>query len=137
MPTTLFEVLIVIVIGIGNAGYLYWQYREHELRGRKMICLLGGKCEQVVISKYGKTFGIKNELIGLSYYFLILPLVLISFIYPAVSFLILGIAGLATLYSSYLIITQTFLLRAYCSWCIFSALINYTILILVINIFFR
>jgi uncharacterized membrane protein len=131
LPVVLF---IFIVLGILNAGYLYWQEREHERRGRPMLCPLDGECEKVVFSRFGTTFGVKNEVWGLLYYFSLIPLLVFLVYYPPLAeFSLWGILILSSgafLFSSYLFFVQLFIIRDLCSWCLLATAINYVILIL-------
>ncbi len=131
---------ITIFVGIANAGYLYWQYVQYKLTARPMLCPLDGKCEEVVGTVYGTTFGVKNEIWGLFYYFSLLGMITVYLfsagLAPIAKLFILLSSGGAVLFSTYLLFIQFFLLRKYCSWCILAALINYLIFILVIAYFF-
>lgn len=129
-------IFILLILGIINAGYLYWQHIQYVKASKTMVCPIGGKCEQVVESKYGTTFGIKNEIFGLLYYSaLIVGLLLFLFYPPLANLSKLGIivaAMLAGAFSIYLLFIQAFILQNYCSWCLIAAFINLAILILVI-----
>lgn len=94
-----------------------------------MVCLFGKDCGVVVASKYGKTFGVKNELWGVVYY---LSLIVLSFIVPATfgSRIVAFAAFAAAAFSSYLLYLQLFVLRKYCSWCLMAIAINFAILAL-------
>lgn len=130
---SLAALLLTIFAGIANAAYLYWQYRQYQLTARPMVCPLDGKCEEVVGTVYGTTFGVKNEIWGLLYYFSLLGMLGVFLFYtpfaPAARLLILVSSGGAVLFSTYLLFVQLFLLRKYCSWCILAAVINYLIFI--------
>lgn len=132
--------LIAIFAGIANAGYLYWQYLQYKSRARPMICPLDGKCEEVVDTVYGTTFGVKNEIWGLFYYFSLLGLVGAYFFFaalaPLAELLIFLSSGGAVIFSTYLLFVQLLLLRKRCSWCILATLINYLIFIFEIIYFF-
>lgn len=136
----LFSLWIVIFLGIVNAWYLYWQYKEHVRSGRAMVCPVGGKCEEVVASSYGTTLGVKNEISGLFYYFSLLALLLIfMFSEPwadAARILILVSSAGAVIFSTYLLYAQLLVLREYCSWCVAATVINYAIMALEILYFF-
>lgn len=129
-----------ILAGIANAWYLYWQWRQYKLTARPMVCPLDGKCEEVVGTVYGTTFGVKNEIWGLLYYFSLLGMIgifLFSVAYaPVARLLILFSSGGAVLFSTYLLFIQLFLLRKYCSWCLLAAFINYLIFVFEIIYFF-
>lgn len=89
-----------------------------------MFCLIGGDCGEVVGSKYGKTFGIKNEIIGMVYYVL-----LGIFIFTDSFKLAVAIAAVVSaIFSIYLLFIQSVILRKFCSWCLIAIAINFLIL---------
>ena len=105
-----------------------------------MVCIFGQSCEVVVESKWGTTLGIKNELIGIIFYIAVLALSLWQVIgseFPKLSELIFFISAMAALGSTYLLIIQFSVLKNFCSWCIFSAVINYLIFITSIFLFIK
>ncbi|MBI2640525.1 MAG: hypothetical protein HYW91_01405 [Candidatus Sungbacteria bacterium] len=131
---------ITIFAGIANAGYLYWQYRQYKLTVRPMVCPLDGKCEEVVGTVYGTTFGVKNEIWGFVYYLSLLGLIgvylfSVSFVDVAKFLIIFSSAG-AVIFSTYLLWVQLITLQKYCSWCILATLINYLIFVLEIAYLF-
>lgn len=131
--------LVFIGLGVVNTAYLYWQLWQYKQYGREMFCLIGGDCGEVVGSKYGKTLGIENEILGLLYYFGILVLLVMSLWFPSFSIvrLIMVIASvMAAAFSTYLLILQQFILHKYCSWCLFAIAINYVLLVLSYNYLF-
>ena len=136
MLTTIF---ILILGGMANAGYLYWQYWHYKRSARPMVCPLDGKCEEVVDTVYGTTFGVKNEIWGFIFYFSLLGILGVYLFSPAFAsiarfFILLSSAG-AALFSTYLLFVQLFLLRKYCSWCILATFINYLLFIFEIAYF--
>ncbi len=101
-----------------------------------MFCLIGGDCGAVVGSKYGRTFGIKNEITGMVYYFLLafysvvatlIPDTLLNFnLFVKVAVLI------ALIFSFYLLFVQSVILRKFCSWCLIAIAVNTILFYLVI-----
>lgn len=127
----IFILVVIIFLGMVNAAYLYWQGLKKQTHGRPMVCLIGGKCEDVVFSRFGITLGIKNEILGLFYYFSLLAIVALMFFLPHWSGIAIGLlllsSGLALIFSTYLLLVQILVLRDYCSWCILATFINYAI----------
>lgn len=123
--------ITLIIVGIANAAYLYWQGVERQRSGRPMICPIGGECEKVVLSRFGTTWGVKNEIWGLIFYFALLFLIAVSLGFPQFSYqatvVILFSSAVAVLFSTYLFFLQILVLRDYCSWCILATIINYVI----------
>ena len=125
---TLIITLLLSILGFLNAFYLYWQHKREVATGQKMFCLIGGDCGEVVGSKYGATFGIKNEKIGMVYYVLVGIYSLIGIFLPGIAkdFWIWAkiITGIATVFSLYLLYIQTIVLKKFCSWCLIAIAIN-------------
>lgn len=121
-------ILILSSVGFLNAYYLHYQYKQYISSGKKMYCLIGGKCEDVVSSRYGTTLGVKNELIGMAYYILLTAYLLISILVPSFgnNFALLAkiVTIIATIFSVYLLFIQTIILRTICSWCLIAIAIN-------------
>lgn len=121
-------ILLLAVLGFLNAFYLHYQYKQYINTGKKMFCLIGGRCADVISSKYGTTLGIKNELIGMAYYVFLASYLLISMIIPEFGISLMLIAKvitiIATIFSLYLLFVQAVILRMFCSWCLIAIAIN-------------
>ena len=135
MELIISSLFALTILGIIDTFLLYWQYLQLKRQGRQMICPFTEHCEDVVNSKYGKTFVIKNELIGIVYYVLFFLLLLAFTFYPSSRenlFVVIFIfSTVAFIFSSYLLFIQVFILRKFCFWCLVDIGINYTIFILV------
>jgi uncharacterized membrane protein len=113
--------LVIAFIGLLNSGYLFLSHYRHK----KIACPIGGKCNEVTESKYSKTFGIRNDFMGILYYlFVIIVGIFIYNGFREIKIIFIIIEGLALLFSIYLIYVQAFVLRSYCFYCIVSAVIN-------------
>lgn len=121
-------ILLLSILGFLNAFYLYWQHKREVATGQKMFCLIGGDCGAVVGSKYGRTFGIKNELIGMTYYVLLSLYLILAFFMPDLfrNFIIFPKLAtlIAALFPLYLLFVQAVILRMFCSWCLIAIAIN-------------
>ncbi len=100
-----------------------------------MICPVGGHCADVVNSRYSKTFGMSNELLGMAYYTALLAGPVLVGLYPSVlgtwlPFAVHAAMAGAFLMSLYLTFIQLFVLRQICTWCLTTGVINGTILVL-------
>ncbi|RJQ13447.1 vitamin K epoxide reductase family protein [Candidatus Parcubacteria bacterium] len=134
------SILILSIVGAVNASYLYWQYRQKIKNQRPMTCLFGQDCEAVVGSQWGKTLGVKNEIVGTLFYLALISLSawqLSGSDFPKIPEAVLFIAIIAAIASSYLLVIQFSVLKNFCSWCIFSAVINYLILFTSIFLFVK
>ena len=126
----MFELTLLSIAGILNALFLNWQYNRFVKNGTKMFCILGEDCSKVVGSSYGSHFGLKNELIGISYYFLVFAysIAIILFTMPTyTTLLMLAVSSIATIFSIYLLYLQAYVLKTFCSWCLIAIFVNFVI----------
>lgn len=118
------------------AGLAICRYIRRAKAGLSpMVCPLNGHCMGVVTSRYGKTAGVNNELIGSAYYgsvFVLAAAIWLrpEFLYGWPALAALVAMGGAFLMSLYLVGIQLFVLRQTCSWCLTTAVINGTVLVL-------
>ena len=124
---------VLCLIGFANALILHLQYLRFKKNKKKIYCLIGESCTQVVDSKYGQTLGIKNERWGMLFYaFLILttktssPTLLDQEMY---SHLPIFATAFAAIFSLHLLHTQTMVLKSYCSWCLIAIAINLSLFV--------
>ena len=123
------------IIGFAVSFYIY----NTKKQNKKMYCIVGQDCDEVVKSQYGKTFGIENTIPGMAFYLLVLVYgfalllnrnVFIGNIvyYPIV------IASLASVtFSIYLTGVQAFILKKWCEYCIVSSIASVLILVVLVS----
>ena len=129
METYILVILALSVLGIFNTLYL----SAHVFSKKPVKCYWFPSewCAKVQYSKYSKTFGIPNPLAGLGMYLAILILTLV-FIQGSVSFTpIYWLVVVGFAFSMYFTFIQAFVLRAFCTWCVVSAL-EFTLLFLAV-----
>ncbi len=124
---------ILCVLGIGVAGYLAWTYLE------EVDPYCGGThgCADVQHSPYADVAGIPVPVIGIAGYVFLLALSLLrgrvgqelEFYLPTLSF---GAALIGVLFSAYLTCLEAFVIRAWCYWCVASAVIMTAVWVLCI-----
>lgn len=119
---------------IGILDTLYISY--HASTGKPVKCWLFPKrwCNKVQYSSFSRTLGIPNGYLGLALYTAILVLTLLNVyatlpFWPIATLILIGFA-----FALYFTIIQAFVLRAFCVYCIISAL-NFTVLF--ISLFYR
>ncbi|HEY5549716.1 MAG TPA: vitamin K epoxide reductase family protein [Candidatus Saccharimonadales bacterium] len=120
-------IYIFSAIGLLDTGYLIY----HKIKGTDVACLFFPKawCRKVQYSKQSKTFGIPNSFAGFAMYTAILVLTYLSS-QGSVDFdWVKGIVAFGFAFSMYFTFVQAFILRAFCTWCVVSA-INFTIMLL-------
>ena len=124
--------LIFGIIGIFLASYI-WRKKS---RKEKLVCIIGKDCNKVIESKYGKTLGIENTLLGILYYIFVMALSLIFILFPAFFYInmlstgFLIISASAALFSFYLTLIQLFVIKELCEYCLANAMITITIFII-------
>jgi uncharacterized membrane protein len=113
------------IVGVADTLYLIY----HKMRGTDVACPFFPRewCRTVQYSSYSTTLGVPNSIAGLGMYTALLVLV---WLYVGGTIAFLPIQALVTfgfLFSLYFTYVQAFVLRAFCTWCVVSA-VNFTIL---------
>ena len=123
------SLIILAILGIFDSGYLI----KKRVKKQPLSCPIDGECEKVVESKWNAIFFIKNDILGLFYYVLILFLVLYLF-FVSEKFLLLTkiFSGASLLFSLFLVFIQVKIIKKYCFYCLISAFIN---LLIFANVF--
>ena len=113
----LIAVVVLCVLGIGDAGYLTYVHYA----GLKVLCLSSGGCETVQASRWAKLDGIPVSVLGLIGYIGILgSLAIRSELGRAAGF---AIALIGFGFSMYLTYRELFTIKAICQWCVGSAVL--------------
>jgi len=122
------SIIVLALVGIINASYLVWShYKEKPL-----VCPIEG-CNKVVDSKWSNFLGIRNDVLGILFYILVLiGAFLIFFDYDVKTYLIIG-TGLGLFFSIFLVFIQAKIIKSYCFYCLVSAFIN---LLVFLNVLF-
>lgn len=129
---TMNTLAVLYVCGlVGVADTLYLIY--HKLRGTDVACPFFPKewCRTVQHSPYSKTMGIPNSVAGFGMYVAIL---LLTWFYAGGSIPFWPLQAIVTfgfVFSMYFTWIQASVLRAFCTWCVVSA-INFTVMFLVV-----
>ncbi|MCR4404444.1 MAG: vitamin K epoxide reductase family protein [Candidatus Acetothermia bacterium] len=111
---------LLALLGLGVSAYLAYEHFCGPI-----VCI-GSGCAIVNESVYCRIFGVPLSVLGLLNYALILGLAIASLRVknPLSSWLHLGIFGLAlsgTIFSAYLTYLEFAVIRAFCTWCVVSA----------------
>lgn len=114
-----------VVFGLAGfflASYVYIKKNRKE----NLVCPLDGKCDDVVNSKFSKFLGLPVEVMGMIYYIMIVLFYGYFFLNPygvsdILKFFVTGLTIGAFIFSSYLVFIQAFILKKWCTWCLFSA----------------
>ncbi len=116
--------LVLAVGGIINSGYLFWNHHQKK----PLVCPLDHDCSIVTESKWSHLFGLRNELLGILFFIgmLVLGLTSLTTLLPSSTtllFMIIG-ASLGLLFSVFLVLIQSFVIKNYCFYCLISAIIS-------------
>ncbi len=126
--------ILYIISSVGIIDTLYLIY--HAIRGTPVACPFFPKewCHTVQYSPYSKTAGIPNAYLGFTLY---VSLLLATYFFSSgmIDFWIIqALVSIGFIFSLYFTYIQAFVLRAFCTWCVLSAL-NFLILMCTVFIF--
>lgn len=123
-------IFILSFIGICETAYLI----KKRLAAEKPICPMGG-CEKVLTSKYSKTFGIPNDILGLIFYSAVAVLSVFLFcgfepvgLWGLALIILVGIGSLTSLFFTYL---QWRVIKSWCLWCLGSAFTTWLMFLII------
>ena len=126
-------ILIFSLVGF-LVSFHIWNKKKHK---EKLVCIVGKNCEAVVRSKYRKTFGIDNTIMGMTYYFIMIILTSFQvfseiFISGTIILWETIITGGATIFSLSLIFIQLRVIKEWCEYCLISSLMSILIFLTII-----
>ena len=113
----LIAVIVLCVLGIGDAGYLTYVHYA----GLKLLCLSSGGCEAVQASRWAKLDGIPVSVLGLIGYIGILGSLAIRTELGRAAAFAIALIGFG--FSMYLTYRELFTIKAICQWCVGSAVL--------------
>lgn len=111
---------------------------EHYAK-QNLPCTLSGGCEKVLTSQYSTIAGLPIALLGVVFYGLVLFLAIYAIANKTAlpRLFLLGWGAIGFLSSLVLTGLQAFVIRAWCQYCLFSALTSTVIFCLAIGYFLR
>jgi uncharacterized membrane protein len=114
----LIAVIVLCLLGIGDAGYLTYVHYA----GIKVVCLSGGGgCETVQASRWAKLDGVPVSVLGLIGYIGILGSLAIRTELARAGAFAIALIGFG--FSMYLTYRELFTIKAICQWCVGSAVL--------------
>jgi uncharacterized membrane protein len=117
-------IAVVALIGLADATYLTVEH----ISGRTLQCNPEWNCSTVLSSEYSKLFGYPLSGFGAVAYFTVFSMaVLIAFDYKILKPVLLVIVSLMALMSCWLIYLQAFVIKAFCPYCLLSAIVCFTL----------
>ncbi len=112
---------IVALIGLADSIYLTVEH----VSGRSVRCTIVSGCSEVLSSPYATVRGIPLALFGAVAYFTAFSLAtLAAFNYRVAGRLLTILVSLMFLTTLWLVYLQAFVIRAYCQFCLLSALVT-------------
>ena len=109
-------------LGLSISAYLIKERKKEEAP----VCPIGGDCKAVLTSKYNKTLGIYNDVLGIVFYASMIALtafVLIGIDPISVwERLVIVAVTIGSIMSLRFIYLQWKVIKAWCFWCLMSAL---------------
>ena len=128
--------LPLVILGLIGLGITY-HIHNSKVSKKKLVCIIGETCGEVVESKYGRLLGFPNEIMGFAFYGLFVATGLAGFFKPAILetfglWLLIGSLG-ALGFSLLLVGVMAFVLKKWCDYCLLSTAV--TILIVLANVF--
>lgn len=123
--------IVLSIIGLGITSYIAISHA----RNKKVVCPINtNSCNAVLDSEWSTILGIKNEILGLVYYLaLIIGVFLVNNGYSAMLNILKGATTISALYSIFLMLIQTRILKEFCFYCFCTAIINIAIFIILIR----
>ncbi|MFZ2303809.1 MAG: vitamin K epoxide reductase family protein [Minisyncoccia bacterium] len=121
-------IFVLALVGVAESLYLNHERR----RKRHPVCVIGHDCGKVWDSPRSKTFGVSNEIFGIIFYATVAVVEWSIFSGSASQSMIIGeyiILTGGTVMSAYFIYLQWRIIRAWCFWCTFSAIIVWTMVV--------
>lgn len=115
--------------GIIDTSYLLYQHYKKE----PLVCPMDHDCSVVTESKWSKVFFVRNEVLGLSFYLVMLILIMLSIFLPGFSsriyLLLFILSALGVIFSIFLVYLQVYKIRDYCFYCLISAFLTLLVFI--------
>lgn len=120
---------IVSLVGLGDAIYLTVEH----VAGRSVKCTIVSGCSEVLSSQYATIGGIPLALVGAAAYFTVFSLATLgAFGYKVAGKLLTVVVTLMLVTSLWLIYLQAFVIKAFCQFCLLSALVTFVLTALVV-----
>lgn len=124
-------IYIIILLGvIGLLDSIYLTYKFLYKSPVKCVVFPANWCEVVEKSRQSKTLGIPNSLMGIMYYLSILFLSVLFLGGQAPFWVLSLVIIIGFCFSVYFTYVQSVILKAFCIWCVISALDSVLMLIM-------
>lgn len=122
---------LLALLGIADALYLTIEH----VTGQSVRCTIISGCSAVLSSPYAVVAGVPLAAVGGAAYFTVFSLAILAiFGYRIAGKLLLPLVGAMFLVTLWLIYLQAFVIREFCQYCLLSALITTTLLVVAVFI---
>jgi uncharacterized membrane protein len=122
-------VAFVSLVGLADSIYLTVEH----LSGRSVRCTIVAGCSEVLSSSYASLSGVPLALVGAIAYFAVFSLAtLAAFDYKWAGRFLTVLVGAMFLTTLWLLYLQAFVIKAFCQFCLLSALVTTTLTVLAI-----
>lgn len=113
--------LIVALLGLLVSGYLLVTY----VSPIPIVCTSGGGCQVAQASKWAAFFGLPTPFYGVLYYFSlgVLAAIITPHSNKLLQYALFLTTGIGLAVSTYLTYIEAFVIDAWCSWCVASAIL--------------
>ncbi len=124
-------IIILALFGFAIASHI----RLKKKKKKRLVCPLRADCERVVSSTYSSIWGVSVEKLGIFYYSFTIIIHIFFILSPGFYqkefvLILIAFSSIAFLFSLYLVSIQAFVIKQWCSYCIFSALSSTLIFLL-------
>ena len=123
MGLSVYIIIILVTTAIGIINTIYLTYCCITKKVVKCLFLPAQMCFKVQYSKYSRTFGVPNPYLGLVMLLAILVFAVLFINSITPFWVIFAIISAGFLFSLYFTFIQTYVLKAFCTWCVLSALV--------------
>ena len=123
MGLSVYIIIILVTTAIGIINTIYLTYCCITKKDVKCLFLPAQMCFKVQYSKYSRTLGVPNPYLGLIMLLAILVFAVLFINSITPFWVIFAIISAGFLFSLYFTFIQTYVLKAFCTWCIVSALV--------------
>ena len=120
---SVYIIIILVTTAIGIINTIYLTYCCITKKVVKCLFLPAQMCFKVQYSKYSRTFAVPNPYLGLVMLLAILVFAVLFINSITPFWVIFAIISAGFLFSLYFTFIQTYVLKAFCTWCIVSALV--------------
>lgn len=118
---------VVALIGLGDAIYL----SIHHLTGEQVPCSVVAGCEMVLTSSYATLAGVPLAVFGAAAYFVAFSLAILAAFGNRRAWFFFGLqTALMSLFTLWLLYLQAFVIKAFCQFCLLSALVTFILLVI-------